>query len=118
VEKSQLDHGEDIERLVMILGPVAVELLSLRDLANDPQLADAPKALQETADKARIAVVALMLNKPADQLTPRQYWQAVAKLGGHLGRNRDPRPGWRCLWHGHYELELLAMGYRLAMQSG
>ena len=118
VESSQFDHGDDIERLVMILGPVAVEMLSLRDLADDPEHADDPEALQETVDEARIAVAAHILSKPPHQLTPRQYWRAMAKLGGHLGRKNDPRPGWRCLWHGHYELELLALGYRLAKRSG
>jgi len=37
LEKSQRDEAMDIHRLAMILGPVAVTLLQMRDLADDPE---------------------------------------------------------------------------------
>jgi hypothetical protein len=118
LEKSQLDEGADIERLAMILGPVAAELLRLRDLADDPETADDPEALPQTVTREHIAVAANVLKQPPEPLTPKQFWQAVARLGGHLGRKHDPRPGWKCLWHGWRKLDLLVQGYRAAMESG
>ncbi len=55
IEKSQLDDAKDIERLAMILGPVAVELLALRDAADDPATGGRPGGVEvaEHAGKDR-----------------------------------------------------------------
>jgi len=117
LEKSQLDDGMDIQRLAMILGPVAADMLALRDLADDPRKADDPKALQAHARPEHIAVAAGQLKQKPEQVTPKQFWKLVARMGGHLGRKSDPRPGWKCLWQGWQKLDLLAEGYRAAMNA-
>ena len=38
-------------------------------------------------------------------LTVRDYWRAVARIGGFLARTRDGDPGWKTLWQGLMELE-------------
>jgi hypothetical protein len=117
LEKSQLDDGMDIQRLAMILGPVAADMLALRELADDPQKADDPKALEAHTRPEHIAVAAGKLKLKPEQVTPKKFWKLVARLGGHLGRKSDPRPGWKCLWRGWQQLDLLAQGYRTAIDA-
>lgn len=110
IEKSQLDHGADIERLLGFLGPIAGRLLQLRNLA---------RSLPETQaiiyiDPLVIQVLQLRLPKLAGKsLTLAEFWQAVAQLGGHLGRRRDGPPGWRTIWHGWNRLSEWVEGARL-----
>jgi len=37
----------------------------------------------------------------------------VARLGGYLGRTRDPPPGHELLWRGYQALTLLCQGFSL-----
>jgi hypothetical protein len=37
----------------------------------------------------------------------------VGRLGGHLGRSRDPPPGHQLMWYGYVDLQLMCEGYRL-----
>jgi hypothetical protein len=46
--------------------------------------------------------------------TPGVYLLKVARLGGHLGRNRDPPPGNAVMWRGWSRLADIALGRRLA----
>jgi Transposase DNA-binding/Transposase DDE domain len=115
LEASQLDTPEDHCRLAAILSVIAVRLLQLRDLA-DPQhpSADDPEALRRWAPQGWIRVVAHVCGEPRDRLTPRQFFLAIAKKGGYLARKNDPRPGWKVLWRGWYDIALLVQGALLA----
>ena len=37
----------------------------------------------------------------------------VARLGGYLGRAKDPPPGHQVMWHGCATLQLLCEGFAL-----
>jgi len=37
----------------------------------------------------------------------------TARLGGYLGRTRDPPPGHQVLWHGYARLQLMCDGFAL-----
>lgn len=117
IESAQLDDADDIERLGAILGPVAADMLRVRDLADDQATADDPAALQATVSPTMILVVAKLRKTQAQTLTPRQFWQTIARRGGHLGRKNDPRPGWRALWQGWQPISQMADGYDLAMSG-
>ena len=116
LEHSQLDQGQDIARLAAILGPVAVDLLRLRDLAAAATTADQPEALVGEVSAAMRAVVAARCRVSVQTLTPARFWRTLARLGGHLGRRRDPRPGWQALWHGWSQIATEAAGYELALR--
>ena len=45
---------------------------------------------------------------PTAGMTQRQFWHAVAKLGGFLGRKGDGEPGWQTLWARLYRLQDMA----------
>lgn len=42
----------------------------------------------------------------------------VAKLGGYLARPSDPPPGAQCIWRGMIRLGAMAVGYRIAVETG
>lgn len=102
LESSQLDHAEDIERLAAVLSVVAVRLIQLRDLASDASKGD-PAALRRIMPETWINVVAIVSKIPRAELTPQQFWLAIARKGGHLGRKSDGRPGWKNIFQGWYD---------------
>ena len=46
-------------------------------------------------------------------LSPRQFWQTIARRGGWLGRKHDGRPGWKAVWDGWHDVALLVEGAML-----
>lgn len=117
LESAQLDDADDIKRLAAIQGPIAADLLSLRDLADHDDQADNPHALKALVSPAMLAVVAMLLGKRVEQVTPRQFWQKLAAEGGYLARKNDPRPGWKVLWRGWQTLASMAQGFELARKG-
>ena len=127
VEASQLDDAEDIKRLAAILSIVAVRMLRLRDLAGfahpkkDRRFAtnnrsDEPQALQEAVPTTWLVVVASLAHTDLLQLTPRNFWLTIAKCGGWIGRKGDGSPGWKTIWRGWYDVQVMARGVELAAE--
>lgn len=115
LEASQLDDAEDIKRLAAVTGVVAVRLLQLRDLASAALAGhEDPGALRAMVSAQWIAIVAALACIEAEKLTARQFWTAIARQGGWIGRASDPRPGWKCIWRGWYDINLMVRGAILA----
>jgi len=110
IEKRQLDHGDDIGRLLGFLGPIAVRLLQMRNFARiEPQV----PAVQHVAP-LMIDILMRKLQLPVtESLTMGDFWRGVAQLGGHQGRPGDGPPGWKIIWRGWLYLSDLATGARL-----
>jgi hypothetical protein len=87
-----------------------VRLLQLREDARLTPEAPASSAVEPLL----VSLVAAKLKVSPAELTLRTFWRGVAQLGGFLGRHRDGDPGWKTLWCGWQQLELLAEGARLA----
>jgi hypothetical protein len=145
IEASQLDDAEDIKRLGSILAVVAVRLLQLRDLGDpheprtrvvwiqgpqsqevleEPPVTDVnaarrddPAALRALVPPLYIRVAARLGRVEESTLTPRKFLLIVAKRGGYLNRKCDPRPGWRALWHGWYDLTQMVRGAQLVLED-
>ena len=47
-------------------------------------------------------------------LSVHQFYRALAKLGGFLGRRSDGEPGWITIWRGWEKLNTLVQGATLA----
>ena len=112
LEHSQLDQPADHRRLAAIVSVLAVRLLQLRDAANDPEAQDAT-ALHKLLPPIWLMVIAKLAQVNAQELTPQRLWQTVARRGGWLGRNSDGPPGWKVIWRGWSELQLLVQGAEL-----
>jgi hypothetical protein len=72
-----------------------------------------PAALQAAVPSLWITVVAALASVPPDRLTPQLFWRQIARQGGWLGRKADGRPGWKTIWRGWYDIELMARGAEL-----
>ncbi len=109
IEQRQLDHYEDICRLLGFACPIAVRLLQLRQVVRT-----APEGLAlEHVDPWMVHTLARLVEKPAATLTMQQFWFHLARLGGFQWRKGDGQPGWRVLWRGWKYVADLAQGARL-----
>ena len=112
IERSQLDHVDDLDRLLGFKLPIAARLLQLRQ---DVRLAPNVPAEQVVEPMyVRLLRAKLKLKVLAMSLT--EFWMRVAQLGGHRGRKSDGPPGWRTLWRGWLQLQTLVEG-ALLLQS-
>jgi hypothetical protein len=113
-EDRRFETAERLEACVAILAVVAVRVLQLR-LALEVQ----PQApAEQVATAAEIAVVRRWQKRARQKaaphgLTVRQFVQAVARLGGFLGRKGDGDPGVRALWRGYQRLQDMVAGFQL-----
>ena len=97
-EASQLQTAAALQRLLALLSPIAARLLTLRSLSRTQ-----PEDLAQhhvPLDLIRLVERKRQLKTPAEQLTVRAFWHAVAQIGGFIGRRRDGEPGWQTLWRG------------------
>jgi hypothetical protein len=111
IEASQLDHGDDLKRLLGFTTLIAVRLLQLRHVVRT-----APETLVTTVptvDPLLVRLVAAKFQLAESRLTVNRFWTLVAQLGGYLGRKSDGPPGWRTLWKGWRHLSDWAEGVRL-----
>ena len=109
IEQRQLDDGADIQRLLGFALPIAVRLLQLRQTVRQ-----APEVPATTVvEPLLVQVLARRQRLNWQTLTTQQFWQQVARLGGHQGRRHDGPPGWRTVWRGWRYLSDLADGARL-----
>jgi hypothetical protein len=120
LEDSQLDQATDIARLAAVLSVVAVRLIQLKQLAaephggaDEPTDAIAAAALRACVPAMWIRVVAKVGRADPDRLTPRQFWHAIARRGGWIGRKNDRPPGWKVIWRGWSDIALLVSGAEL-----
>jgi hypothetical protein len=109
IEQRQLDDGADIQRLLGFALPIAVRLLQLRQTVRQAPAVPATTVVEPLL----VQVLARRQRLNWQTLTAEQFWQQVARLGGHQGRRHDGPPGWRTVWRGWRYLSDLADGARL-----
>jgi hypothetical protein len=113
VEQRQLHAADRFERLIGVIGVVAIYLLQLRSA----QRLATPSLAYTVLDADATTVIALHLHLDPSQLTTQLAWRWIAQQGGYLNRKNDPPPGWKCLWHGWSFLQSLVNGFRLARNT-
>lgn len=90
------------------LAIVAVRLLQLRSLSRERPEMLAQKVVPTLLIDVLVARLKLVA-KTAD-ITVREFWLGVARLGGFIGRKSDGDPGWQTLWRGWQRLQDLCWG--------
>ncbi|MDH3674695.1 MAG: IS4 family transposase [Anaerolineae bacterium] len=113
IEAAQFDHRADLQRLLGFLAIVAVRLLQVRQLAR--QTPDTPAL--SLVDPLEVRILAAQLKTDPTTMTLAYFWQGVAQLGGHQGRQADGPPGWITIWRGRRKLQLLVDGARLLLDT-
>ena len=106
VEAPQFTKVERLEPMVALLSVVALTLLDLRSLSRDAATAERPAEDVEVLSGLRW--------KERRAMTVREFYLALARLGGHQNRRGDGAPGWLVLWRGWTKLELMVEGARAA----
>jgi hypothetical protein len=112
IESSQLTQVERLEPLIALLSVVATFLLDLRSASRDEQTKDRP-ATEKVAEEY-VRVLSGWRYKQGRALTVGEFFEALARLGGHQNRRRDHPPGWLVLWRGWQSLQLMLEGARAA----
>jgi hypothetical protein len=109
IEDLQFHTEQALQPMIALLSVVAVLLLNLRLACRHP---DADKRLatelvdpiyEETLRQWRY-------KKPRGVLTVKEYYMALARLGGHMNRKSDGPPGWLVLWRGWMKLHWMVAG--------
>lgn len=99
LEQTQLEDADAFIRLAAIAAVVAVRLLHLRETADDDRVADEP-AIRHV-DRLWVEVVCRVAkHDDPETMTLQEFYHAIARRGGWLGRRGDGRPGWQTLWRG------------------
>lgn len=112
IEDPQLTKAERLQPLIALLSVVAALLLNLRDLSRDERLSELPAA--EVVDEELVEVLSGWRYGEVRPLSVREFFRALARLGGHQGRKCDGAPGWLVLWRGWLDLQRMVAGARAA----
>jgi hypothetical protein len=104
MEARQLETADGLEALLGLLSIVAVRLLQLRETSRLQP--DSPA--RHYVEPELLTTLQSYLKLPPGDLTLREFWRGVARLGGFLGRRSDGDPGWQTLWRGWHKLQDLA----------
>jgi Transposase DNA-binding len=112
IEAPQFTTAAALQPLIALLSVVAVGLLNLRDLSRDPQTQELPASTVMPLEQ--VEVLSAWRYGQRRMLTVREFFLALARLGGHQNRRKDHRPGWLVLWRGWQALQLMVVGARTA----
>jgi hypothetical protein len=121
IEDLQFTSAQALQPMIALLSVVAVTLLNLREASRDETTAQLPAT--DYVDRRYVAVLsAWRYKKQRPDLTVREFYLALARLGGHQNRKRDRRPGWVVLWRGWMDLQTMvdgaeAVGFKIRGQS-
>jgi hypothetical protein len=114
IELPQLESAARLEPVIGLLSVVAAVLLQLRHAARRPEAAHAPAVVPELWVRL---VASQAYRQPHRELSVREFFVGVARLGGHLARKDDGPPGWLTLWRGWRKLHLLVEGAEAVLQG-
>jgi hypothetical protein len=106
VEERLYRSGDRLAPVIGLLSVLAVRLLQLKMVARrDPE-----QPAAQVVPKEWLRAVPLLLKKRRPIKTVREFYRALAQLGGFLGRKGDGEPGWQTIWGGLEKLLLCLRG--------
>ena len=113
IESQRFESYGPLVAALAIISVVSIRVLQLR-YARDSQ----PEADAKTiATPEEIEMVGRATKRVGRVLTVKQFVDAVARLGGYLGRKGDGAPGWRTLWRGYQRLLDMLRGADLMRET-
>lgn len=72
------------------------------------------RQLTTAVPQLMLKVLVTKLRLPNTKLTYCEFWRALARLGGFIGRKSDGNPGWQTLWRGWSRLQDFCWGASVA----
>jgi hypothetical protein len=114
IEDTQLTKACRIEALLALLAVVSVRLLSRKLLARTC----GQEAMElEGLDQEALLILESEFGRPAEGWTNHNFFRAIARLGGFIGRKSDGEPGWINIWRGWGRLMMMLRGFDLAREK-
>jgi hypothetical protein len=111
IEALRFETKERLQAAIALLSVVAARVLALRWQRDGSP--DAPA--ESVADEREIMALGGVSQHAVR--TVREFVDAVAKLGGYLGRKCDGPPGWQTLWRGYQRLADIVLGWEAARHT-
>ena len=109
IEDMQFTSEAALQPMIAVLSVVALQLLSLRAASRQEDAATRPAA--EVVHPDYVAVLSAWRWKEVRLDTSvKDFFFALARLGGHQNRKRDHQPGWLVLWRGWMKLQSMVEG--------
>ena len=115
IEELRNETAERIKRAVAIYLVIAWRVMLMTLLGREAP--DLPPEVLFT--DIELEVLTAFAKSRRDLKPPRRLGDAVrlvARMGGHLGRKRDPPPGHQVIWIGCSQLRFMCMGYLLGRE--
>ncbi len=114
-EKLQFETFERYAKALVILSQVSVELLRLRDLSRiSPELPAGEILSEEEIKVLKIKSKSYYKRSPPKEMTIAEAVKIIGRMGGHLGRKHDGKPGITVLWRGWRDLQTIVDFFRAA----
>jgi hypothetical protein len=107
IEDNQLKQASRIFALFGMIGIIATQLLAIREHCR--LFPAAP--VEEKIPNRWISLVERYLRVKLK--TVRDFWRALARMGGFIGRKSDGEPGWQTIWKGYKRLQDMLLGANL-----
>ena len=107
IESLQFQYADRLEPMIALLSVVALMLVNLRHAARQ---GDAGTELAvQYVPAVHVAVLSVWrFRERRVDLTVREFYMNLARLGGHQNRKQDGHPGWITLWRGWNKLQQMA----------
>lgn len=96
VETRQYQTAPRLEAVIGLTAVLAVRLLQLKHAART----EPDRPAHRLVPARWIAGLRRVLRRPRPLNTVRDFFRALASLGGFLGRKCDGEPGWQTIWRG------------------
>jgi hypothetical protein len=107
IEDNQLKQASRILALFGMIGVIATQLLAMRERCR----LSPTTPVEEKVPKRLITLVERHLRVKLK--TVREFWHALARMGGFIGRKSDGDPGWQTIWKGYKRLQDMLLGAEL-----
>jgi hypothetical protein len=104
IEDNQLKQASRIFALFGMIAVIATKLLAMREHCR--LFPTTP--VEEKIPKCWITLVGRYLRVKLK--TVRDFWHALARMGGFIGRKSDGEPGWQTIWKGYKRLQDMLLG--------
>ena len=109
IENLQFCDETRLEPMIALLSVVALTLLNLRDASRRSDAKQIPAT--KLVAQEYVEVLSLWRHQEIRPTwSAHDFFQSLARLGGHQNRKHDKPPGWLVLWRGWTSLQLLASG--------
>jgi hypothetical protein len=109
IEHMQFETEQALQPMIALLSVVTVMLLNLRVACRQPDAAT--RKASEVIDPQYEEILRLWRYRgPHEELSIKEFYMALARLGGHMNRKGDGFPGWLTLWRGWMKLQSMLDG--------